>query len=192
MIVHCCLILLPIGAWLVLYNILHLQDLISLLLSNKLVNILVLLLKIISRLLSVFCDTFKALCTLELLSHLVPFPYLLTVTLIGLGTLWTEVPSLVWCYSLAILLFPDLPRNKALCLVHPLRLNTVPWLLPLWSYIGLECFFVILVFFFLILHFSSVIMLVLWPLPLILCFMLVPSTLRLTTILFVRRFSGVM
>ena len=33
------LILLPIGAWLVPYNILHLQDLISLWLSNKLVNI---------------------------------------------------------------------------------------------------------------------------------------------------------
>ena len=90
-----------------------------------------------------------------------PIPYMLTVILIGLGTLWIGDPSLVWCCSLAIVLSPSLPRNKTLFLIHQLRLNTVPWLPLLLSCIGLECFFEILVFFFLILLFSGVIMLVL-------------------------------
>ena len=66
--------------------------------------------------LNVFLDTFKAQCTLELHSLLVLFPYMLTVALIGLETMWIGDPSLVWCCSLAILLSPGLPRNKALCL----------------------------------------------------------------------------
>ena len=128
---------------------------------------------------------------LGLLLLLVPSPYLPTVMRIGLGTLWTGDLLLEWWFSLVIPLSPGLPRSNALCLVLPQRLSIVLWLLPLLSCTSFECFLETLASSFLILLFSGVTMLVLWLLHPTLCFMLAQNTLRLITILFVKRSLGV-
>ena len=105
--------------------------------------------------------------------------------------MWIGILSLVlWCF-LAIVLSLSLPRNKALFLVLLQKLSIVLWLQLQLNCIGLGRFFAIIVFSFLTLLFSSVIMSVLWPLHPILCFMLRPNTLRLIITLFMKRSSSV-